>query len=171
VADQEALQAIQNPAAGDGYLVTDTTPSHLYVYDGTNWIDAGQLTAGPPGQKGDTGATGAAGEQGSKGDKGDTGAQGPAGVSGYQLVNGAPLTVPGYDVDNDYPGFISATASCPTGKVVLGGGGSFADENAVVLIAGSYPVDNGHGWKLVIVNLMDDTQTVTPYAICASVGS
>lgn len=174
VADQDALKAIPNAAAGDGYLVNDSNPSHLYVYDGTNWIDAGQLTAGPPGQKGDTGATGATGEQGQKGDrgdKGDTGAQGPAGVSGYQLVNGAPVTAPGYDVDNDYPGFISATASCPTGKVVLGGGASFADDAAVVLIGASYPVDSGHGWTIVVVNLMDDTQTATPYAICAAVGS
>ena len=92
--------------AGKGWITADT--GHLWVWDGTAWVDAGNIQgppgaqgpAGPKGDKGDTGATGATGAQGIqgipgtpgtqgvKGDKGDPGATGPAGADGAQGAQG-----------------------------------------------------------------------------------
>lgn len=87
--------------AGDGYTVDSN--GHLYVWDGTQWVDAGLVKGdqgppgptgatgaastvpGPPGPTGPTGSAGATGSQGPKGDKGDpgnTGATGPTGSTG-----------------------------------------------------------------------------------------
>lgn len=47
---------------GDAYLIS----GHLWVYDGSTWIDAGEIK-GPKGDKGDTGDTGPQGEPGATG--------------------------------------------------------------------------------------------------------
>lgn len=69
--------------AGDGYITADT--GHLWVWDGTAWVDAG-LIAGPTGPTGGTGPTGATsdtGPEGPIGATGDTGPTGPTGWTGY----------------------------------------------------------------------------------------
>jgi hypothetical protein len=69
---------------------------------------------GPKGEKGDAGVKGDAGEKGGKGDTGAPGAPGRAGVSGYEIrVN--DFTVPAGAAG-------VASASCPAGKKVVGGG-------------------------------------------------
>ena len=64
---------------GDGYIVEAT--GHLWIWDGMDWIDAGNIQ-GPQGLQGPTGATGATGAQGPIGLTGATGAQGPIGLTG-----------------------------------------------------------------------------------------
>lgn len=90
VADVPSLPA--NPAQQDAYIVG----THLYIYEGTAWTDAGpfvgpQGVAGPQGIKGDVGPAGPKGDQGPigndgpQGAKGDTGAVGPMGP-GIKIV-------------------------------------------------------------------------------------
>lgn len=74
----------------------------------------GQLTAGLPGPKGDAGAKGDSGVQGA------TGAVGPPGVSEYERVETTHNVAPG-DMS------IVMSASCPSGKKLLGGGGAVQD--------------------------------------------
>jgi len=81
---------------GDSYVTTDT--GHLWVWDGTQWIDGGSVV-GPPGPQGPPGAAstvpgpqGPAGPQGAPGSPGATGSQGPKGDKGD---TGAASTVPG----------------------------------------------------------------------------
>jgi len=63
--------------AGDGYIVE--FDGHLYVWNGSQWVDAGQIV----GPIGSTGATGSVGATGS----GSTGATGPAGATGQTFAN------------------------------------------------------------------------------------
>jgi hypothetical protein len=120
--------------------------------------------AGPGGPKGDTGDTGSAGPAGPAGPKGDTGDTGPAGptgpqgptgatgpaggangVSGYVLVSSAIITVPNGGATR------FASASCPTGKKVVGGGW---DNDAVkdVFVVQSTPNASGTAWLGTIQN-------------------
>ena len=69
---------------GDGYLARDT--GHLWVFDGTDFVDAGEIQ----GPKGETGDTGSQGPKGDTGDRGDTGAQGDKGEPGEPGTDGAP---------------------------------------------------------------------------------
>ena len=92
---------------------------------------------GPSGAPGATGAPGAAGAPGATGATGSTGPTGPAGsgtaaggIAGYEIVNSYTLTVPNGGITN-------ATATCPTGKVLLGGGRSF--DGTQVLVIDSAP--------------------------------
>ena len=48
VADYTALTAIVSPASGDAYVVLDPTPTHLWVWNSTSWVDLGQFQ-GPSG--------------------------------------------------------------------------------------------------------------------------
>ena len=75
---------------------------------------ASQRTAlrGPQGLQG---AQGDQGPRGEKGEKGDTGAKGSPGLSGLQRVYGS-----GVRNNSDSPK--SNTATCPAGKVAIGGG-------------------------------------------------
>ena len=83
-------------AVGDGWLVA----GHLWVWNGSAWIDAGPVQ-GPPGPKGEAGDQGPQGEEGPRGlqgepgprgepgPKGDTGEQGPIGERGPEGPQGA----------------------------------------------------------------------------------
>jgi hypothetical protein len=64
---------------------------------------------------------------------------------------------------------ISATASCSSGKDVLGGGATVASSGAVVgVLADSYPSDEWT-WtvRAVVVVPGTGTITVTSYALCS----
>jgi hypothetical protein len=73
--------------AGDG--VVDQNTGNLWVYDGAQWDDVGQIV-GPDGATGLTGATGvgATGPQGATGTIGATGATGPQGEIGATGLQG-----------------------------------------------------------------------------------
>lgn len=68
---------------GDAYLIS----GHLWVYDGSTWIDAGEIK-GPKGDKGDPGDVGSKGDPGEQGEKGDTGDTGPQGEPGATGADG-----------------------------------------------------------------------------------
>jgi hypothetical protein len=111
---------------------------------------------GIPGLKGDQGIQGVPGAKGDKGDTGGTGPAGPSGISGYEIVS----------EDVDVGGFGAATrdAFCPTGKKALGGG-VWTNHS---LISRSAPFANG--WTGVVRNPFVDGETITVYAVCATVG-
>lgn len=97
---------------GDAWITEDT--GHLWVWDGTQWVDAGLIqgatgpqgpqgiqgvpgpegpqgitgSTGPTGPQGDVGPIGPQGTQGIQGVKGDTGDTGPAGAQGIQGIQG-----------------------------------------------------------------------------------
>ena len=77
---------------GDSYLVQAS--SSLYIWNGTAWVDAGDIQGpqgivGPQGPAGPAGATGATGPQGPAGPTGATGPQGPVGPAGPTGLTGA----------------------------------------------------------------------------------
>lgn len=104
--------AIQtSPSIGDGYITQDT--GHLWVWDGTQWNDVGQITGftgsrGYDGSTGDVGFTGSIGYTGSVGYAGSRG-EGYAGSIGYTGSQGAGYT--GSIGDVGYTGSIGYTGS------------------------------------------------------------
>jgi hypothetical protein len=92
----------------------------------------GQLPAGERGPKGDKGDPGA---------KGDTGAQGAPGLSGYQIVIGPQVTIPAGS-------WALATATCPAGKMAIGGGFSTLTGELMA----SAPTPNGTQWIAQVRN-------------------
>lgn len=82
---------------------------------------------------------GPAGPMGPAGPVGPAGPAGPPGVSGREAVFGTSA--------NDSSEFKSATATCPAGKNVLGGGAAIAPANAGVAVALQTSYVNGaSGW-------------------------
>jgi hypothetical protein len=75
--------------------------------------------AGPAGQAGAQGPQGAQGSQGAPGSQGQPGQQGIQGIQGVPGLSGVE-----YVVEVGVPGEGSATAECPPGKHVVGGGAS-----------------------------------------------
>jgi hypothetical protein len=105
-------------------------------------------------------------QTGPQGVPGAQGPTGPAGVSGYQTIQQSYTVDPGVAT-------YSATASCPSGTVVLGGGfstdGSVAAQHLNVF--SSAPYSNGVA-QLFWVDARNDTASaihLTVYATCASV--
>jgi hypothetical protein len=149
---------------------------------GANCADGGvQLTAaigvsyvcngkrglqGDPGPQGEPGTQGPQGLQGLPGPQGAPGPQGPAGVSGYQMVK-ATVSAPAQNVAD-------ASAACPLGKYILGGGadaGTTGPASAVLRSAldgffNGYP----DSWGVTYFNGTPFPVNVTAYAICATVG-
>ena len=120
---------------------------------------------GAIGPQGAAGATGPAGPQGLQGATGAPGAAGAAGadgaLAGYEIVTGAPVAIAGTDF------VVSASATCPVGKVATGGGVSIADPAGGVVMVESRPVALGAGWFVSVANFSEDPNSATPYAVCA----
>jgi len=118
---------------------------------------------GPIGAAGATGPIGAVGPVGPAGATGPTGATGPAGasgVTGYTIVSADGAL-----------GAQTASAYCPIGTRVLGGGAS--SSNSEWYVYTSQPIGLGSGWSASIRwNVDGETFTTTPtlsvYAICAN---
>lgn len=102
---------------------------------------------GVPGQTGATGATGPAGPTGA------TGATGASAGSGYQIVTGS-VSRPN--------AITAASATCPAGKVVVGGGYRIPDGDT---ISGFFPVNSQ---TMSTAGLITGSSTVERivYAIC-----
>lgn len=99
------------------------------------------------------------------------GLQGPPGPSGSQLVVGTPVTSAANAARNTT---VTATATCPSGSVLLGGGASVtttaAQKERAQLVA-SYP-SSTTTWSAVGVVAISalgggQTMTVTAYALCS----
>jgi hypothetical protein len=126
---------------------------------------------GLPGQPGERGLPGLQGAMGAPGAKGETGApgakgeQGSPGISEYQVVDGS--------FENSSQTGINearASATCPAGKSVIGGGDSTAGDNADVYIVSSAP--NGTAeWEAVATGASEERYELVAVAICAKVAS
>lgn len=114
---------------------------------------AGQLPAGE------------AGARGPQGPKGDTGLQGDPGMSGYVQVNGFSA--------GDSSQEQSASATCPQGTKVVGGGAVINTGGSKVdlALASSIPLSDGSGWSAVAVETTAyaGTWAVNARAICVNV--
>ncbi|MFB9371386.1 SH3 domain-containing protein [Kitasatospora albolonga] len=145
-------------------------------------------TAGAQGPKGDPGAAGTAGAQGPKGDPGAAGAQGPKGdpgAAGAQGPKGDPgpaktletQEVVGATVNEPSAkdGKVTATAVCPAGTKVVGGGFVHGVRDDTSKIPDFWFWESradlaANSWK---VSYQQNTATgatfpITPYAYCAS---
>ena len=126
---------------------------------------------GIQGLKGDAGLTGAtgtpgiAGKDGAKGDQGEKGESGATTSISTQIVTGTPFVV----VQLSSQGNAFATATCPPGKSVLGGGASYITSHPAYGIAmtQSFPssVDTWQA-NVEFFNAGSGTLTLTAYAIC-----
>jgi hypothetical protein len=88
----------------------------------------------------------------------DTGGGVPS-LTGHQIVTGGPSTVA--------PGATSSTtASCPSRKVVIGGG--YTTGNVAANVFDSFPATNGAGWTVAMKNEnpTGGPITLTPLAVC-----
>jgi len=175
------------------YLLKVTVGNHKTItFDITFGVqgqkgDTGET--GPPGPvgaigpKGDTGATGPAGPQGLKGDTGATGPAGPQGVQGPAGANGSVSGVQIIEAtttSSSSPVFgttATATATCPSGKILLGGGGSltkFSSNNDSMSLQSSFPLSAPFSttptmFRAVGVannNFFNGNFTVKAFAIC-----
>ena len=137
---------------GDGYIVI--ADGHLHIWDGDDWVDAGVV-------RGPQGAQGVAGPQGVQGPAGPAADQ--AGLAGYEIVQGSAVPIQLDDFD------VSAQATCPAGKLAVGGGVSLADPQGAVFVSQSRPTAGGAGWAVTVFNPFEErTNTLTPYAVCAN---
>jgi Collagen triple helix repeat (20 copies) len=135
---------------------------------------------GPQGEQGEPGPAGPQGDPGPQGDQGDPGPQGPPGApgpqgdpgpAGAQLVTGTPVTSAANAARNTT---VTATATCPAGKVALGGGAlvtTTATAKERALLTASYP-SAANTWTAVGVVAIGalgsgKTMTVTAYALCS----
>jgi hypothetical protein len=99
------------------------------------------------------------GPKGDKGDKGDAGAQGPPGLAGLEIVTAS-------SVNNNAGGLKEATATCPAGKKVTGGGTQTISSPAIPSYG--YPVGD-NAWKGVLYSSAGPFVSVRVFAACATV--
>lgn len=86
-------------------------------------------------------------------------------MSEYEIVTATNTSVSSYGN--------GATATCPSGKRALSGGGIktiFTAQNGPV-ITNSFPVGGGTGWRTEMqsLNLAAQSYTITAYAVCVRV--
>lgn len=123
VTDPSQLPTTGN-TIGDAYI--DSTTGHMWIWEGTSWVDGGNIQGppgptGPQGGPGVPGATGPAGPTGPVGPAGPTGPQGPAGITQPVVVlrayrNDAFTTTSGWQqIPLD-------SVSFPTGMTLSSGG-------------------------------------------------
>jgi hypothetical protein len=139
---------------------------------------------GPQGEQGPAGPEGPQGAQGEKGDTGDTGPEGPQGDPGQDGAPGAPglsayeiVTVEEARSVPVTSNFVDISATCPSGKQVLGGGfrvlgfgpASLGDET--VLHNGPDLFASAPTWRVIIRDAATDPGIglTEVYAICADV--
>ena len=161
----------QGPAGADGATGPQGAigPPGPAGADGATGPQGAVGSQGPPGA---AGATGPAGPAGPAGATGATGAAGPAGPAGSQLVTGTPATSAVNAAQNT---LVTATAACPAGKVVLGGGAHItttATQKSRALLVSSY-ASNATTWTAIgVVGTgalgSGNTMTVTAYALCSA---
>lgn len=142
---------------------------------GVQGIPGPQGATGAQGPAGPRGATGLAGKQGPAGPEGAAGARGPVGATGANGTIVASTAVSGTPVlsaiDPPVGTAVTATATCPQGGIVLGGGAQVSAPGTAVkdvVLRSSLPTANG--WRAtgsVIAPLgAADQMSVRPYVLC-----
>jgi hypothetical protein len=124
----------------------------------------GQLPAGPQGPRGDTGAPGPKGDPGATGPQGVQGERGLPGVSGYEQITVDKQTNPDVSI------FTFATATCPIGKVAVGGGGEILNPTQAgtdVVLDASRPI-SARTWMAEAHGLGSIKWTLGVTVICAN---
>ena len=81
------LGVINNPQPGDAYK--DPAAFSYYAWDGSQWINVGEVLTGPTGPIGSTGFYGESGATGSTGPLGPKGSTGPIGATGFTGTTGS----------------------------------------------------------------------------------
>jgi hypothetical protein len=128
------------------------------------------------GATGATGSQGPAGAAGPAGAQGATGATGPTGPTSTQIVVGAAAPTGG---NNNAIGTLTgvSTATCPAGKVLLGGGALAANASSgtgVAAVFSSRPASGSSttAWEATAVVTRAETAgghiSVTAYAVCTA---
>jgi hypothetical protein len=121
------------------------------------WNQTGpQGPAGAPGPPGTPGPAGTPGPQGPPGPQGQPGTPGPAGVAGYEIIS-THETLP-------LNGSIEVTATCPTGKRVIGGG--YVAPTVLDAASSSRP-EGDEGWRVEFKS-NGGNGDASVYAICAA---
>jgi hypothetical protein len=108
-------------------------------------------------QTGPQGPAGAPGPQGVPGPQGQPGSPSPVGVAGYEIIS-THETLP-------LNGSIEVTATCPTGKRVIGGG--YVAPSVLDAASSSRP-EGDNGWRVEFKS-NGGNGDASAYAICASV--
>jgi hypothetical protein len=191
--DKLIIAEYVDPIADGDYLLTVTTgPSQRQTdtYDltvGAVGAMGPQGEPGPPGPQGEPGPPGEQGpqgEQGSQGEPGPPGEQGPQGEAGPAGPQGVPGTQgpagpPGPQGEPGPPGpgpeivyrtqagVFSATAMCPAGYKVTGGGYINLSIGFSPSLTASAPNFGGDGWTVVVTSLL--TPAIQAYAVCLRV--
>jgi hypothetical protein len=148
-----------------GKNITDGTITGMDIKNrslGTNKLSL-KAVSSLTGQRSPASRQGSAGPQGDPGPKGDRGPKGDPGVSGYQQVD----AVSAFDSSTSK----SATASCPAGTKVIGGGAFVNATGGPVAVQTSVALANGLGWSATAYETaaFAGTWNVTARAICATV--
>lgn len=150
--------------AANHYLLTSTrqiSPKVLKKLAGKVGKTGATGPGGPVGAQGATGAQGPKGEEGKPGLKGETGA----------LSIAESVIVEGPSVANAPGTQVLASAICPTGMKVIGGGATASSANPDQSINSSFPMGNEQGWDIEENNSSASGKYfVEAYAVCAKVG-
>ena len=136
----ELIAAHPTGSAGDSYMVG----SDLYVWNGTEWEDVGQIQGpqGPQGIQGPQGPQGIQGIQGERGIQGEQGVQGERGLTGATGAQGRGIT----SVTPQY--YLSTSSSSATG-------GLWANSPAAY-------VEGRYYWTRTYVIWSDNTTSYAP---------
>jgi hypothetical protein len=126
-----------------------------------------QGLVGPQGDTGATGATGDQGIEGPQGPKGDTGQQGPQGNTGPTYSIGYER-VPGSPSANNGTSPKTQTASCPTGKVAVGGGWSATSINGEIAVTESRATSDTTWSVTAYEDNFDSNWILAAYVICVN---
>ena len=107
------------------------------------------------------------GPAGPQGDTGDTGPQGPSGFTGLEVVSQQTTIPEGSRPPPDGRDKFTLSASCSTGKTVIGGSFVQIGPRMGFEIVGESPTANRDGWEAIL--WLDGNEWMfTVYAICVS---
>lgn len=187
--NQISAEYIDEISDGDYLLTVKTGPAEIQkdTYDLTIGAKGPQGEQGPPGEAGPPGATGPQGEVGPPGLQGEQGLPGPIGPIGLPGPIGpqgpvgdvgppgpqgeqGPQGPPGVVPDIVYvtqSGVFNATAMCPAGYKVTGGGYINLSVGFSPSLTASAPNYGGNAWTVIVTSEL--TPAIQVYAVCLRV--
>lgn len=156
---------------GEGFKVANCRNNDKLInIDLSHGIQGPKGDTGEKGDKGDPGEVGQQGEQGIQGEVGPQGLAGSNGADGRDGVDGVSewQKVPGL-METSTSDDQTATATCPDGKKVVGGGYLVTSENTSYYAKSSYP-SSETTWTSTVHRGGSGTASwgLTSFAICVS---